>query len=168
MQQAGDAIRNLVGRYSDAVWRLDARAYGDCWADDGIWAFMGQSIRGRDAILTFWQDFMQNFRKSWQVISNPVLLVEGDRACARHYVDETVFLHDGTAMLSKGIYHDDMVIERGEWTFARRHFDLVYYGPSDMSGHMFETADYGPTPRDPDPTRPATPPMEEFLAALAG
>lgn len=168
MEQASDAIRNLVSRYSDAVWRLDADAYGACWADEGVWAFMGQAIKGRDAIVPFWIEFMKNFRKAWQMVNNPVLLVEGDRARQRLYVEETVFTHDGANVISKGIYHDDLVIERGEWKFARRHFDLVYYGPADMSGRLFDTADYGLSPTDPDPSRPATPSMQEFLAALGG
>lgn len=168
MDQASDAIRNLIGRYSDAVWRLDAKAYGDCWADDGVWAFMGQTVAGRDAIVPFWLEFMKNFRKAWQMIHNPVLLVDGDSAICRMYVEETVVPQEGGPVISKGIYHDDFVVERGEWKFARRHFDLVYYGPADMSGSLFDTINYGPAPHDPDRSRLATPSMEAFLAAMGG
>ena len=39
--EAESAIRQLHARYIDAVWRQDPEAYGDCWAEDAHWKYMG-------------------------------------------------------------------------------------------------------------------------------
>ena len=70
-------------------------------------------------------------------------------------------LADGTVHLSRGIYHDTYVLEEGRWAFGKRHFDLTYLGPPDMSGRFFPTIPYGPAPMDPDASRPATPSFAE-------
>ena len=48
---AVEDIRNLVGRYCDALSHLDLQAVGECWTDDGIWTLFDEDIIGRVAIL---------------------------------------------------------------------------------------------------------------------
>ena len=50
------AIRDLVNRYSDAVVRRDAKAWGDTWAENAEWYILGNSICGRVEIVERWQE----------------------------------------------------------------------------------------------------------------
>ena len=158
---AESAIRQLLARSSDCVWRKDLDRYGSCWSTNGEWRILGSVVRGREAIKVAWWGFMDPLRSAWQVAHNLVLQTADHQAHGRIYLDETLVLADGTVQLSRGIYHDTYVIEEGQWTFGKRHFDLVYVGPTDMSGRFFPTIPYGPAPIDADPNRPATPSFEE-------
>src|SRR5277367_2744373 len=112
------AIRSLIARYSDAVWRMDKAAYGACWAKNGNWRVMGQSIEGRDTIVAFWIDFMKNFAQAWQTAQSMIIEADEISGIGRLYVDEMVRMPDGSVMVSKGIYHDSYVVEDGAWVFT--------------------------------------------------
>jgi len=156
------AIRHLLARSSDCVWRKSIHEYGACWATDGEWRILGQVAHGRDEVKALWWQFMDNLQTAWQV-AQTIILEIGDEppAYGRIYLEETLRLRDGTVNLARGIYHDAYRIEAGHWLFSKRHFDLIYMGPTDMAGRFFSTINYGPAPRDPDPSRPATPTMAE-------
>ena len=130
------AIRNLVARYSDAVNRRDAGAWGATWADNGEWLLMGQSTRGRDNIVAFWEKLMQGFPFVMQLVHSGTVEVDGDRGLGRLYLTEISKSPDGTAGSSVGVYHDRFVREQGEWRFAQRQFNLLYMGPPDLSGQL--------------------------------
>jgi hypothetical protein len=70
-------IRTLIARYSDAVFRHDAHAFGLCFAAAGEWHAFGQIIRGRDAIVRFWVEVMQQFPVAWQTVNTIVLEIDG-------------------------------------------------------------------------------------------
>lgn len=154
------AIRHLLAQSSDCVWRKSIHEYGACWATDGEWRILGQVVRGRDEVKALWWQFME-LQTAWQVAHTIILEIGDEQAYGRVYLDETLGLPDGTVNLARGIYHDTYRIEAGHWVFSKRHFDLIYTGPTDMTGRFFSTMNYGPAPRDPDPSRPATPSMAE-------
>lgn len=154
-------IRQLLARSSDCVWRKDLDQYGLCWSTNGEWRILGSVARGREAIKIAWWRFMDPLRSAWQTSHNVVLEIEDQHARGRLFVEETLVLADGTVSLSRGIYHDSYVIDEGRWMFGTRHFDLIYMGPPDLTGRFFSTVPYGPAPMDPDPSRPATPSLQE-------
>jgi len=161
--RAESEIRQLLARSSDCVWRKDLEQYGLCWSTNGEWRILGSVARGREAIRTAWWRLMDPLRSAWQISHNVVLEIEEQHARGRLFVEETLVLADGTVNLSRGIYHDTYVIEDGRWRFGTRHFDLIYMGPPDLTGRFFATVPYGPAPRDPDPSRPATPSFQEVF-----
>jgi hypothetical protein len=154
-------IQQLISRSSDCVWRKDIENYGLCWSRTGEWRIMGTVSHGREAIKAAWWGFMDALETAWQVSNNIVLEIAGETANSRIFLDETLRLRDGKVHLSRGIYHDTYVIEDGRWVFGKRHFDLIYLGPPDMTGRFFPTIEYGLAPTDPDPARPATPTIAE-------
>lgn len=161
--EAHIGIRQLIARYSDAVWRQDMDSFADCWSPQGEWRMVGAAMVGHEAIVAGARASMADFATAWQTTHNIVIEPAGATARGRLYVEEYITAKDGSALFSRGIYHDDYVLEGGEWRFARRHYDLVYFGPPDFSGRTFATVAYGPPPVDPDPTRIATPTTEEFM-----
>ena len=54
-------IRELVETYNDAVFRRDADAWGNTWAEDSEWHIFGQIIKGRSDIVSMWKMAMQSF-----------------------------------------------------------------------------------------------------------
>ena len=77
---AVEDIRNLVGRYCDALSRLDLQAVGECWTDDGIWTLFDEDITGRRAILAAIRELTTRLDWIVQHANSPVIEVDGDTA----------------------------------------------------------------------------------------
>jgi ketosteroid isomerase-like protein len=163
LSDADCAVRQLHARYIDAVWRHDAQAFGDCWTQDAKWKIIGSELNGREAIVALWAQVMANFKRVIQFYHPPILEI-GDRGCfGRTYVTEHNMFNDGRKAFTIGLYHESYRDEGDRWRFTWRHFDLFYMGPPDLSGRFFDIPDYGPPPRHPDPTRPASPPADKIF-----
>lgn len=128
------AIRNLVARYSDAVNRRDAEAWGNCWTEDAVWKIMGMAPEGRETIVGLWSQFMGGFPFVVQMPSECLITLNGDEATVRAYLTETGKGPDGSGMLTLGVYHDRVRREADAWRFTERSFHAMYSGPMDMSG----------------------------------
>jgi len=129
------AIRNLVGRYADAVTRSDREAWAANWADDGVWRLMGFEGKGRDDVVALLEKLVSGFAFVVQHAPTGVVDVVGDRGTGKWQIVEFGKLKDGMPLLTLGVYDDEYVRERGEWRFASRSFKPVYSGPPDLSGN---------------------------------
>ncbi|HTO70923.1 MAG TPA: nuclear transport factor 2 family protein [Myxococcota bacterium] len=128
------AIRALVARYCHAIAERDDKAWAETWSADGDWRVLGQSVRGRDAILAHYQKLVAGCRFVQQVATDGVIELEGDAARGKWQIAETILLVAGSAALNLGRYADRY--ERGAdgvWRFARREFSGQYFGPPDLS-----------------------------------
>ena len=52
------ALRTLVARYADAVCRKDVPAWRATWAEDGEWQVLGTTVRGRDAVVAYYESIV--------------------------------------------------------------------------------------------------------------
>jgi uncharacterized protein (TIGR02246 family) len=132
-------VRNLVGRYCDAVLRVDGQEFADTWAADARWLIPGDgSIVGRDAIVEVFLRIRPDYRQCVQeVLSGTVTPIGADSATARWQIREVQWREDGTGSELIGVYHDDM--ERGSdgvLRFTCRDFELVYSGPVELPGRL--------------------------------
>ena len=131
------AIRDLVSRYCQGVVRRDPEAWGATWARDGEWHLMGNVIKGRNAIVARWHELVDSLPFIHQLASNGLLDLTGDGATGQWFVTEYGVMSDGKGLLNLGIYHDDYLLEDGDWRFARRRFGALYMGPPEMSRKPF-------------------------------
>jgi hypothetical protein len=61
---------------------------------------------------------------------------------------------DGEGVRTLGWYHERFARQQGAWRFAWHHFDLFYYGKSDLSDPITPWVEYGPPPAFPGPDAP--------------
>lgn len=128
------ALRNLMGRYADAVNRRDADAWVATWAVDGVWNLLGNPVSGRDNILTLWQQMMGSFEFALMLPSSCLFQVNGDTASGHWYLHEYTRDLQGTATTVLSRYLDTYVKQGGQWLFQSRHYSFIYNGPADLSG----------------------------------
>lgn len=143
-------VRNLVGRYCDAVLRVDVTEFAECWANDARWLIPGDGeIRGRDEITAVFERIRPSYRQCVQELLNGTIsYVGGDDATARWQIRELQWREDGTVSELLGVYHDTMARDDdGVLRFTVRDFELVYSGPLDGSGRLR-------APRDNDSSAP--------------
>lgn len=128
------ALRNLMGRYADAVNRYDADAWIATWAEDGVWNLLGNPVHGRDNILALWQQMMASFEFALMLPSSCLFDVKGDTASGHWYLHEYTRDLQGTATTVLSRYLDTYIKQGGRWLFKSRQYNFIYNGPADMSG----------------------------------
>lgn len=143
------AIRQLHARYTDAVWRKDYEAFGDCFTLDCEWRIGGVVVRGRTAIVAHMQSVLPQFRAVLVTFRTPILEVGKGTATGRTYMTEQAVFKDGRAFGPIGTYYERFVDQGDRWRFAWRLFQTQYAGPPDLSGPFFENPDFGPPPAMP-------------------
>ena len=131
-----DEIRTLLARYADAVCRFDTDQWAATWAEDGVWEMDPMSQTGRDQIATTWHGMLtrldgviHSYLSGWADLDE-----EAGTGTGRWYVIEHFKRPDEDPMTMYGFYDDKYCLEYGEWKFARRSLNRIYYGPPDMSG----------------------------------
>lgn len=131
------AIRSLADKFSDAANRKDGPMFQSLWATDGEWVigepinrhFSGKANMGESVVhmLGLWDFFVQ--------LTGPgVVLVEGDRAFARFYVNEIARGHDGKGNYNLSMYEDELIRENGQWLFRKRTYHTIYQDAPDYRG----------------------------------
>lgn len=132
-------IQSLTQRYADAVMRRNADDWAACWATDGAWDLgQGEPIRGRENIKATWIEAMGGLSFVIFLVQPTIAKIDGDKATARSYVQETLQAADGTQFRVVGVYNDDIVREDGAWKFQGRSYHVLYRGPVDLSGEQSE------------------------------
>jgi ketosteroid isomerase-like protein len=85
------AVRNLTGRYCDAVARFDVPAFTACWTLDAAWIVPNvRTFTGRDEIVRVFAKLRAPFRYCIQELLSGVITPagEGSGATARWQIRE--------------------------------------------------------------------------------
>lgn len=152
--EADFGIRQLHAQCGEAIWRKDHTAFGACFAREGEWKIAGLHIVGRDEIAATFARLLAACERVRVIPGLPQIAVTGDGAVGRIDTTEITKMGDGSYAMTLGIYHDWFVQEDGTWRFARRHFELAYRGPADLSAAFVEQPDFGLFPGMPAPDAP--------------
>ena len=128
------ALRNLMGRYADAVNRVDADAWIATWAEDGIWNLLGNPVSGRDNILALWKQMMSSFEFALMLPSTCLFEVDGETASGHWYLHEYTRDPECNASTVLSRYRDTYVKQDGQWLYKSRDYGFIYNGASDLSG----------------------------------
>lgn len=155
---AESGIRQLFGRYADAVWRKDFDAFADCFTEDAVWKIAGNTVRGREAIVGLFAASVEPSEKVMMRVGLPVIDLGEGGVAGRTQVSELIKRKDGSALRTLAVYYDRFVEQDGVWRFQWHHFNLYYLGPPDLSGPYLEVIEYGPPPGFPGPDDPTPTP----------
>ena len=123
-----EAIRALPQRYCDGVWRGDAAAVVDLFADDGSFTVIGggrdRSVRGRDQLLKTYGADLSSIRPRPYIHNHVIELKDNGRATGRCYV-EVRNAADDMNLLGTGYYNDEYVKAGDEWKFQSWSINLI-------------------------------------------
>lgn len=153
-------VRQLMGRYADAVWRQDSEAFGQCWCEDATWKISGREAHGRAEIVALFQLSIGPSERVMLWNGIPVMELQDQGAIGRVQVTELIKRRTGEGFRTLGLYYDHYREEASVWRFARRHFNMYYFGAPDLTGDFIPgVLEYGPPPGmpgadDPTPVRP--------------
>ena len=151
---AESGIRQLYGRYADAIWRKDSVAFGDCFTDDAVWKIAGRTVTGRADIVSFFEMTLIPSERVMMWVGIPLLDIGDGTASGRTQVTELIKRKDGSSRRTLAIYYDRFIEAGAVWRFQWHHFNLAYLGPPDLSDNYLECMEYGPPPAMPDDDAP--------------
>ena len=144
---AAEEVRQLHARYTDAVWRKDYPAFGNCFAEDCEWRISGLTMKGRKEIVTTFENLMTRFKKVLINLRNPVINIEADgTVTARTYLNEQSQFADGRGYGPLGTYYERFVDDGDQFRFKWRLFQTQYGGSPDMTGDVFTNPEWGAPP----------------------
>lgn len=152
-------IRQLYGRYADAVWRKDGAAFGECFTEDAVWKIAGRTMTGREAIVSGFEASLVPSEKVMMWLGIPVLEVANGTATGRVQVTELIKRKNGTSLRTLAYYYERFVETGGVWRLQWHHFNLYYLGPPDLSGDYIHCPEYGAPPALPGPDDPTSVPV---------
>jgi hypothetical protein len=140
-------VRQLAGRYCDAVVRFDPDLYGSLWTADAVWETTRGDIVGREDILATYTKMRARYALCLQHLLSGVVEdgrpEDGDPPGALRatwHIHETERTLDGEGIELYGTYRDVCVPGPDGWQFARRRFDALYRGPLALPGKVFAPA----------------------------
>jgi hypothetical protein len=130
-------IRDLVGRYSDAVSRADAVDWAATWATDARWEVGTRTVVGRDDIVQLWQQFLPAYEAIVQLPVQGTVRVGPDGVRGRWLVLEILRRTGATKdNLQVACYLDRYVQEQERWVFAERRLSAHYKGELDAGAFV--------------------------------
>lgn len=123
-----EAIRHLVIRYAECVWRKDAAAAGELFTRDCVMDIGdGEPLSGRAALVAaYTRAFAANTFMPF--VSNHLVEIDGDRARGTCRLDLRATMA-GRRMIGAGHYEDEYVRLGGEWKFASRKLAMAFLEP---------------------------------------
>ncbi len=116
------AIRDLLERYADAVFRRDFDQWADCWAQDAEWEILQFRRTGRAEVRALVEMLMAPLTFASMMVQPGPIAVDGDHASARVYLLEVVVGPQGERRMTNA--YDDSYVRcaDGCWRFAKRVF----------------------------------------------
>lgn len=122
-----EAIRELTMRYMQSMHDARWNDAVDCFADDASYdhGILGE-LRGKDDIRQFYTEFMPGYEEaggwSFDVLANPVIEVDGDRAEGRWFLLTLLIDPDNQKPAWSIATLDYEYIRKGErWLFHKNH-----------------------------------------------
>ena len=121
-----EEIRQLLQEYRRTLDARDMRAYSALFAAEGSWSGESGSATGPDGIHDMLVAVLPDNPPApgatlWHWISDPTIVVDGDRATA-----SSLWMHvrrgddDRPLLPTLGGYDDELIREDGRWRFLRR------------------------------------------------
>jgi ketosteroid isomerase-like protein len=129
-------IEALRAEYADAVMMRDYDRLASLFAEDGALRMpnIPVELEGREQIRAwgrrapgFWRYFIQT--------SHPgVIVLEGDTATGRAYIQELLELNDHSGHQNFAVYHDRYVRTGDGWKFSERVYEVRYVDSTPLQG----------------------------------
>ena len=144
-----NAIRDLSFAFADAANRVDADAFRALWTPDGVWTIgppINQTFTGQDAVVDAFQHLLGSWDYFIQKVVGGVVMLDGDRATARFYVNEEAQDKQKVGNYNLSQYVDELQKIDGKWHYKSRSYEVIYLDQTPRNGQFFPLKPVLPIP----------------------
>ncbi len=123
-------ITKVLVAYATGIDRRDWELFRTCFTDDVVAEYEGlDPWHGIDAITDSMTTSHAEMGHTMHRLTNMAIVVDGDTATARTYVDAMLMAPDGQSGLNpRGFYDDELRRTPQGWRIAHRNFTYVHFG----------------------------------------
>ena len=119
-------ISDVLIRYATGIDRRDWPLFRTVFTDDCVLDYGDIGTwHGVDAVADFMEQTHAMAGHTMHRMSNQVIIVDGDRAQARTYVDALIMAPDNASGVNAIGFYDDELVRDAGWRVARRRFTTV-------------------------------------------
>ena len=129
-------IEALRGEFTDAVMMRDRVRLASLFTPDGALRMpnVPAELIGRDEIRAGGERLQAQWEFFVQTTHPGAILLDGDTATGRAYLQELLRTRDGRQELNFAIYHDRYQRTGDGWKFAERVYEVRYADPTPLAG----------------------------------
>jgi ketosteroid isomerase-like protein len=129
-------IEALRGEFTDAAMMRDRPRLASLFTPDGALRMPNIPVEqvGREAILTGGERLQSQWDFFVQTTHPGTILLDGDTATGRAYIQELARTVDGRQGLNYAVYHDRYQRTVEGWKFAERVYEIRYLDTSPLAG----------------------------------
>ena len=124
------AIRELCEEFAAGAMRINADAWGETWAEEGVWGLpsMETPVAGKQNVIEAFRQKLE-YVDFMSIISFPAELnIEGDKATGKCYCRELSYPKAGGQGVVVGCFDDEYVKRDGRWYFTKRIYEVMGKG----------------------------------------
>jgi ketosteroid isomerase-like protein len=129
-------IEALRAEFSDATMMRDYDRLASLFAEDGALRMpnIPVELEGREQILAWGRFAPTKWRYFIQTSHPGVIVLEGDTAHGRTFIQELIELNDGSGHQNIAIYHDRYARTENGWRFTERVYEVRYLDQAPLQG----------------------------------
>jgi ketosteroid isomerase-like protein len=129
-------IEALRAEFSDATMMRDYDRLASLFAEDGALRMpnIPVELEGREQILAWGRVAPTKWRYFIQTSHPGVIVLEGDTAHGRTFIQELIELNDGSGHQNIAIYHDRYARTENGWRFTERVYEVRYLDQAPLQG----------------------------------
>ncbi len=138
-------IYELAYKFADAANRKDGKMFQSLWADEGAEWIIGKPInkefKGKEnmggyvtQMLGLWEFFVQ-------MVTGGVVILKGNEAYARFYVQEIANGKNETGNHNLSMYEDELIKNDGLWYFKKRTYHTIFQSTERQKGEVIQVPD---------------------------
>lgn len=138
-------IFELAYKFADAANRKDGTMFQTLWADEGaVWkigAPINKEFSGKENMATNVTQMLGLWEFFVQMVTGGVVILDGNRAYARFYVQEIANSKQGTGNHNLSMYEDELIKKNGLWYFKTRTYHTIFQSMERQKGEVISVPD---------------------------
>ncbi|MEM6264383.1 MAG: nuclear transport factor 2 family protein [Bacteroidota bacterium] len=133
-------IFQMAYKFADAANRKDSEMFQSLWDHEQAEWIIGPpinvSFRGKENMRSSVEHMLDRWEFFVQLVTGGVVILDGDKAYARFYVNEIANSKEGTGNHNLSMYEDELIKREENWFFTKRIYHTIFQSSERQLGEM--------------------------------
>jgi ketosteroid isomerase-like protein len=138
-------IFELAYKFADAANRRDGNMFQTLWAEeDAVWKIgkpINKEFKGKENMSGYVVQMLELWEFFVQMVTGGVVILDGDQAYARFYIQEIANSKEGQGNHNLSMYEDELIKKNGLWYFKSRTYHTIFQSMEKQKGEVIQVPD---------------------------